>query len=101
MQKLLSRHGLYKQFVANRLTKILKKRVLKIVLCPNLLSKIPDIWWKGPSWIAKNKWPGQPVLGESKESEIEAKIIKNILAATVKQKDLYDLLQNKYKLDKY
>ena len=32
------------------------------------LSKIPDIWWKGPSWIAENnKWPDQPILSKSKE----------------------------------
>ena len=38
----------------------------------SLLSKIPDICWKGPSWIAENsKWPEQPILSESK-SEKEA-----------------------------
>ena len=48
----------------------------------SLLSKIPDIWWKDPSWIGENNnWLDQPILSESKESEKEAKIIKNILAA--------------------
>ena len=45
-----------------------------------MLSKIPDIRWNGPSWIAENKknWPDQPILSESKQSEKETKIIKNI-----------------------
>ena len=51
----------------------------------SLLSNIDDIWWKSPSWIAENnKWLDQAVLRESKESEKEAKTIKNILATTVK-----------------
>ena len=65
-----------------------------MILCHNpadsgsrgsLLSKFPDLWCKFPSWIAENdKYPDQPILSESKESEKEAKIIKNILTTTVK-----------------
>lgn len=59
-----------------------------------MLSKIPDICWKGPSGIAQNsKWPEQPILSESK-SEKEAYIIENILATTVKQKNLFDFPLN-------
>ena len=47
-----------------------------------------------------NKWPDQPILSESKESEKEAKIIKNILATTIKQKDLFDFLLEKYEFHK-
>ena len=66
-----------------------------------VICKIPDIWWKGPSWIVENnKWPDQPILSKSKESEKEVKIIKNILATKVKQKDLFDLLLDKYELHK-
>ena len=39
-------------------------------------------------------------LIESKESEKEAKIIKSILATTVKQNDLFDFLLDKYELHK-
>ena len=61
----LNRQGLHKQFVANRVTKILEKKYMKWYYVPtkqnpadirsrgSLLSKIPDIWWKGPSWIAE------------------------------------------------
>ena len=42
----------------------------------------------------------QLILSESKESEKEAKIIKNILATTVKQEDLFDFLLDKYELHK-
>ena len=66
-----------------------------------LLSKTPGIWWGGSSWIIENnKWPDQLILNKSKEPNIEAKIIKDILAATVKVKDFFDLLLNKYKLHK-
>ena len=59
------------------------------------------MWWKGPSWIVENnKSPDQPILSESRESEKEVKIIKNILAATVKQKDLFDFLLDKYEIHK-
>ena len=78
-----------------------------MVLCPDvrsrgrLLSKIPGICWKGPSWIAEcKKWPDHPIFSESKKSEKEAKIFKNILATTVKQKDLFDFLLGKCKLHK-
>ena len=39
-------------------------------------------------------------LNKSKEFEKEANCLKSILASTVKQKDLFDLLLNKYKLHK-
>ena len=59
------------------------------------------MWWKGPLWIAENnKSPDQPILSESRGSEKEVKIIKNILAATVKQKDLFDFLLDKYEIHK-
>ena len=55
----------------------------------SLLSKIPDICWKGPLWIAENsKWPEQPILSESK-SEKEAYIIKNILAKLQLNRKIY------------
>ena len=47
-----------------------------------------------------NKWPDQSILSQSNESEKEAKAIKNILATIVKQRDLFDFLQDKYKLQK-
>ena len=48
-----------------------------------------------------NKWPDQSILSQSNESEKEAKAIKNILATIVKQRDLFDFLLDKYKLQKY
>ena len=47
-----------------------------------------------------NKWQNQPFLIECKESENEAKIIKITLVTTVKQKDLFDFLLDKYELHK-
>ena len=83
----LNRQGLYKHFVANRVTKAKVHKVyikhIKWYYVPTkqnpadiigsrdrLLTKNPDIWWKGPSWIAENnKWSDQPILSEEKESE--------------------------------
>ena len=49
----------------------------------------------GPGWIAENnKWPDQPII------EKEAKIIKNTLTTTAKQKDLFDFLLDKKELHK-
>ena len=57
----LKRQGIYKQFVANRISKILEKECIKWYYVPtkqnpvdigsrgSLLSNIPNIWWKGPS----------------------------------------------------
>ena len=43
----------------------------------SLLSKIPEIWWKGPSWLqVKENWPKQPDTKPSEESEKEVKILK-------------------------
>ena len=93
---LMKRQGLHKQFTAKRVTKILEKDYIKRYFVPtkqnpaqigsrgNLLSKIPDIWSKGPSCIVENnKWQDQLILSGTKEFEKEAKFIKNILATTV------------------
>ena len=88
-----------KNFQQNRVTKILEKEYIKWYSVPTKqnpaetesrgsLSKISEIRSKGHLWTAENKkWPDLPILSESKESEKEAKIIKNILATTVEQKD--------------
>ena len=91
----LNRQGLYKQSGEYRVTKILEKEYINWDYVPvkqnpedigsrsSLLSEIPNRW-KGPSWTAENsKWLDQPILSQSKESEKEAKIIKNILGTTV------------------
>ena len=49
----------------------------------SLLSEIPDIWIE-----ENNKWPDTP---KSKKFEEKAKIIKNILETTFKQKYLFEL----------
>ena len=106
----LNRRGIYKQFEANRVINILEKGYIKWYYVPtkqnpgdigsrgSLLSKISDIWRKCPSWIVEIR-NGQ-ILSESKEFEKKSKIIKNILATTVKQKDLFDFLLAKYELHK-
>ena len=47
-----------------------------------------------------NKMATSANLNESKEFQKEANWLKSILASTVKQKDLLNLLLNKYKLHK-
>ena len=106
----LNRQGIYKQLAVNRVINILERGYIKWYYVPtkqnpgdigsrgSLLSKISDIWRKCPSWRVEIR-NGQ-ILSESKEFEKKSKIIKNILATTVKQKDLFDFLLAKYELHK-
>ena len=43
----------------------------------SLLTKIPEIWWEGPSWLqVKENWLRQPDIKPSEVSEKEVKISK-------------------------
>ena len=43
----------------------------------SLPTKIPEIWWKGSSWLqVKENWPKQPDIKPSEESEKQVKISK-------------------------
>ena len=69
-----------------------------------LLTKIPEIWWKGISWFqAKENWPRQAHIKLSEESEKEVKILKgrkSIVITTVEIQDDFDLILHKSDLHK-
>ena len=111
----LSGHGSYNQFVQNRVSKILERGInWQYVLTRdnpanlgsrgNLLTKIPDIWWKGPSWLqVKENWSRQPDIKPSVESEKEVKVSKEhkyIVITAVEIQDDFDLLLHKFDLHK-
>ena len=78
----MKRQELHKLFIAKIVSKTLEKEYMKRYYVPtkqnpaetgsrgNLLSKIPDIWSKGPLCrVENNKWLDQLILSGSKESE--------------------------------
>ena len=66
-----------------------------------LISKMPNVWWEGPSWLTNsNEWPTQPVIQLSVESQKEAKPGKQILANTVETTSTFDTLLEKFELHK-
>ena len=68
----------------------------------SLLTKIPEIWWKGPSWLqVKENWLRQPGIKPSEESEKEVKISKehkSIVFTTVAIQDDFNLILHKFDL---
>ena len=70
----------------------------------SLLTKTPEILWKGPSWLQfRENWPRQPDIKPSVESEKEVKISKehkSIVITTVEIQHDFDLLLHKFDLHK-
>ena len=70
----------------------------------SLLTRIPEIWLKGPSWLqVKKNWPRQPSIKPSVESEKEVKISKkhkSVVSTTVEIQDDFDLIMYKFELNK-
>ena len=70
----------------------------------SLLTKIPEIWWEGPSWLqVKENWPRQPDIKPSEESQKEVKISKehkSIVFTIVPIQNDFDLILHKFDLHK-
>ena len=48
------------------------------------ISKLGDLWWKGPTWLSNiSLWPRQPTIGPKTESQVECKAIKEIMTTTI------------------
>lgn len=103
--------GNYKQFVNNRVNKIRQKDFINWRYVPtnqnpadigsrgSNADKIPDEWWSGPTWLRNEaEWPDNIVTEPTKETENEAKKIKDILAITVDSNEERDTLLEKYSL---
>ena len=49
------------------------------------------MWLKGPSWLTKSsKWPNQPVVQPSLESQKEAKLEIQIVINTIEIANVFD-----------
>ena len=111
----LNGQGSYNQFVRNRVSKILERDInwpyvltrdnpVDLGSRVSLLTKIPEIWWKYPSWLqVKENWPRKPDIKPSVESEKEVNISKehrSIVITTVEIQDDFDLLLHKFDLHK-
>ena len=65
------------------------------------LRKLCEFWWNGPEWLRDCKnWPEQPDITNNDESEIERKMVKELLATTVDLQNPIDTLLNKFTLRK-
>ena len=110
----LNERGSYNQFVQNRVNKILERNDINCQYVStrnnpvdlgsrgSLLTKIPEIFWKGPSWLqVKENWPRQPDIKPSVESEKEVKISKGrIVIARIEIQNDFDLIRHKFDLHK-
>ena len=88
--------GSYKVFVENRVKKILSHEFIEWKYVPTKqnpveigsqgisISKLGDLWWKGPTWLSNiSLWPRQPTIGPKTESQVECKAIKEIMTTTI------------------
>ena len=84
--------SIYKQFVANRVSKIREKDYItwrhgNTDQSPADVgsrgcdrAKLPNLWLKGPEWLASpESWPAEILTEPSKETEAEAKFTKEVL----------------------
>ena len=103
--------GDYKQFVSNRVGKIQEKKYIQwrhvgtkenpadLGSRGGQITNCSDLWWHGPTWLPfPESWPADIVTTPTKESQTEAKIIREVLGVTVKTDDYLDLVMRKYDL---
>jgi hypothetical protein len=105
--------GKYKQFVANRVRKIQSHPQIQWRHVPTNENpadlgsrggevKNNKLWWYGPEWLSvKEQWPPDITTRATKESDAEAKAIRNVFAAVLeKDDDNFDDLLTKFNLSK-
>ncbi|XP_068707690.1 uncharacterized protein [Montipora foliosa] len=99
--------GEYKQFVSNRVRKIQDKEYIHwrhvgskenpadLGSRGGKAGECADLWFQGPSWLPyPENWPSDIVTSPSKETQAEAKVIKEVLAVAIADdKELDQLLQ--------
>ena len=98
-------NGQYKQFVANRVAKIQLYKEIEWRYVPtdenpaDLASRgalvHSVLWQQGPAWLQdKSEWPINPVTRSSPASEVEAKVIREVLnlAQTKPEPDKFEEL---------
>ena len=56
------------------------------------VDKLPKKWLEGPTWLqSKEEWPTQKDIGPTKESEEEAKLLKELFYAAKLDKSKVDV----------
>ena len=95
-------HGEYKQFVANRISKINEHQGVVWHHIPSasypadLASRggqvdSAKLWWYGPEWLSNTElWPKDIVTEPTPESNAEAKAVKQIFAVAVDEESDID-----------
>ena len=100
--------GTYKQFVANRVRKINAKNCIEwrhvesernpadIGSRGCKADQLSSVWLSGPEWLSNSEmWPINIVTESSKESDAEAKLIREVFAAAVETRDEFDEMLEK------
>ena len=102
--------GEYKQFVANRIQKIISNPKVKWRLVPTDQNPADlgsrggsvqnkQLWWDGPSWLSnQERWPEDITSVPTKESNAEAKIIKRVLTVSMENTGEMDQILHKHDL---
>ena len=105
-------NGEYKQFVNHRVQKIQEKGYIQWRYVSSAenpadlgsrggkVDESSELWFKGPPWLTKEGgWPEDIVTSSSKESLVEAKVIKEILTIALEsEQDGLDNLIEKWDL---
>jgi hypothetical protein len=103
--------GDYKQFVRNRVQKIIEKAYIHwqyvntkenpadLGSRGGSVNESTQLWLKGPEWLSKEEsWPSDITTTPTDESCTELKPIKEILAVAVVEDNLFDKLLEKHEL---
>ncbi|KAK3730338.1 hypothetical protein QZH41_002078 [Actinostola sp. cb2023] len=105
----IKRRGSYKQFVGNRVLKINEKDFIEwrhVGTDQNpadlgsrgcKADQLSGVWLEGPEWLSNaGNWPEDIVPGPNKETEEEAKKIKEVFTTAVEAKDDYAEILEKH-----
>ena len=106
--------GHYKVFFANRVSKILEREFIAWKYVPTKqnpadigsrgspVRNFPELLWTRNNLLKEfPKWPVQPCIGPTAESQEECEIILEVMAATVEALDMFDKLLAKYEFWKF
>ena len=93
--------GEYRQFVANCVAKVRSHTSVKWHHVPTDQNpadlgssggQLTELWLNGPQWLGNpENWPESPLIQSSKESQAEAKIVRDVLCATQTKNESDDL----------
>ena len=96
-------NGACKEFVKNRVKKIQEKQYIQWRHVPTAanpadlgshggtIEQLSELWRNGPTWLQKpESWPPNVITSPTRESESEAKIVREVLKVAVAKADVLD-----------